>query len=263
MEVRDEFRPYPPWLTDFRTGRWSASAHYAGMTIERICAMPVVGIAADNAHLHLWCPAHLLPEGLAVLHAWGFCYRTNLAWVKTGRPETGNYYRTMHELLLLGVRGNAKRFVDRATPSVFEAPRRRHSEKPPIHGMIERCSPAPYLELFARSVAKGWSAGRSDRPGEVRRSLRAADNKKLADPISFFSLPSIGAAAPRARKERTRCVGPPRRPVSGVFGRSIAGLWASVKNNQLQFLVIRRKLKRSAPHEPEFVSYFECSRYRQ
>jgi N6-adenosine-specific RNA methylase IME4 len=148
----------PPWRSEFATGRWSAASHYETMTLDQICAMPVRGLSAADAHLHLWCPNHLLREGLAVIDAWGFSYKTKLVWRKLGRPGTGNYYRTVTEDLLLGGRGRALRFADQSTVNYIETPRGRHSEKPALHEMIARCSPGPYLELFARSIAQGWSA---------------------------------------------------------------------------------------------------------
>ena len=53
------------------------------MTLDDIKAMPVNEIAADTAHLYLWVPNALLPDGLEVLKAWGFRYKTHLIWEKT------------------------------------------------------------------------------------------------------------------------------------------------------------------------------------
>jgi len=69
----------------------------------------------------------------------------------------GNYWRNVHEFLLTAVRGNAKRFNARDLPSWLECSRGRHSAKPEqVRAMIEKASPGPYLELFARSQPERW-----------------------------------------------------------------------------------------------------------
>ena len=69
----------------------------------------------------------------------------------------GNYWRVSHEFMLLGIRGSAT-FADHlAFKSWGEFPRGRHSAKPErVREMIEKASPTPRLELFARSPAEGW-----------------------------------------------------------------------------------------------------------
>jgi len=45
------------------------------MKFDQIAALPVEEIAAPTAHLYLWCPNALLPDGIAVMKAWGFDYK--------------------------------------------------------------------------------------------------------------------------------------------------------------------------------------------
>jgi N6-adenosine-specific RNA methylase IME4 len=52
------------------------------MRLDEIVALPVDQFAAPTAHLYLWCPNALLPEGLAVMQAWGFSYKSNIVWHK-------------------------------------------------------------------------------------------------------------------------------------------------------------------------------------
>ncbi|WP_407276096.1 MT-A70 family methyltransferase [Halothiobacillus sp. DCM-1] len=105
----------PPWQFQNRTGK-VAPEHkrlnrYGTMTLDEIKALPVVEVVADPAHLYLWVPNALLPEGLAVMAAWGFQYKTNIVWHKVrkdGEPDgrgVGFYFRKTTELLLFGVRG--------------------------------------------------------------------------------------------------------------------------------------------------------------
>src|ERR1700754_2601580 len=84
----------PPWQFQNRTGKVAPEhrrlRRYRTMALEEICAMPVAAYAAEKSHLYLWCPNALLPEGLAVMKAWDFKYKTNIVWYKTrkdGGPD--------------------------------------------------------------------------------------------------------------------------------------------------------------------------------
>ncbi len=125
------------------------------MTLEQICSLPVELLAARNCHLHVWVTMPFLFEAQLVIQAWGFEYKGAFAWVKP-QLGLGNYWRSSHELLLLGVRGNSP-FEDWTLQSWGLYDRRRHSEKPEeVRGLIERASAGPRLELFARKVAPRW-----------------------------------------------------------------------------------------------------------
>jgi len=140
----------PPWEHANQGSRASASDHYPTMTIEEICSEPVAELAASNSHLHLWTPSSLLPEALTVMQAWGFQYKTSFVWVKP-QIGIGNYWRTAHEFLMLGVRGKLA-FLDHAQRSWLEAKRTSHSTKPKaIRELIETVSPGPYLEMYGRT----------------------------------------------------------------------------------------------------------------
>lgn len=134
------------------------------MTLEDIKALPVAAHAAENAHLCLWVPNALLPEGLAVMKAWGFRYVTNIVWTKRrkdGGPDgrgVGFYFRNVTELLLFGVKGRMRTLAaGRRQVNLIESRKREHSRKPDEqYRLIESCSPAPYLELFARYPQPDW-----------------------------------------------------------------------------------------------------------
>jgi N6-adenosine-specific RNA methylase IME4 len=148
----------PPWSYSNTATRANVSNHYAGtMTAAEVAAMPVGELAADDAHLHLWVTKDFIFEAKRVMDAWGFEYKSMFVWVKT-QMGIGNYWRMSHEMLLLGVRGNAKRFNEHKHKSWAEYPRGEHSAKPEeIRGIIERCSPGGYLELFGRKHVPGWT----------------------------------------------------------------------------------------------------------
>lgn len=127
-------------------------------------ALPVARAAAKNAHLYLWVPNALLPEGLSVMSAWGFRYVSNIVWAKRrkdGGPDgrgVGFYFRNVTELLLFGVRGSMRTLgPGRSQVNMIETRKREHSRKPDEqYDLIESCSPGPYLEMFARHPNPGW-----------------------------------------------------------------------------------------------------------
>lgn len=145
----------PPWPYDNQTTRAATSNHYEAMTLAEITALPVGQLAADASHCHLWTTTSFLPAALALLAAWGFAYKGLLVWCKP-QLGLGNYYRNAVELLLLGVRGRCP-FLNNAEKNWLCVDRRAHSEKPAeVRAIIERVSPPPRLELFARRTAPGW-----------------------------------------------------------------------------------------------------------
>jgi len=160
----------PPWRFMNRTGKVAPEhrrlSRYNTMSVEEICALPVSSVAHDKAHLYLWVPNALLPEGLRVMQAWGFTYKTNIVWLKTrkdGGPDgrgVGFYFRNVTEMLLFGVRGKNMRTLapGRSQVNLIAARKREHSRKPDEqYDIIMACSPGPYLELFARGRREGWA----------------------------------------------------------------------------------------------------------
>ncbi|TDU06601.1 N6-adenosine-specific RNA methylase IME4 [Streptomyces sp. 846.5] len=138
----------PPWEIQQRGGR-GAEQHYPLMSLEQIKAMPVAELAEEDAHLWLWVTNATLREGYDVAEAWGFTVRSPLTWIKF-RLGLGNYLRNSTEHLLFGTRGKAP-VQFRAQPTWITAPVQDHSHKPEEqYALIERLSPGPYVELFAR-----------------------------------------------------------------------------------------------------------------
>jgi N6-adenosine-specific RNA methylase IME4 len=135
------------------------------MSLDEIMALPVADAADDKSHLYLWVPNALLPDGLKVMEAWGFEYKSNLVWEKVrkdGGPDgrgVGFYFRNVTELLLFGIRGKDNRTLapGRSQVNLIRSIKREHSRKPDeFVDLIERCSPGPYLEMFARGNREGW-----------------------------------------------------------------------------------------------------------
>ena len=159
----------PPWQFQNRTGKVAPEhkrlTRYETMPLDDIKSLPVADLADDKSHLYLWVPNALLPDGLEVMKAWGFEYKTNIIWEKVrhdGNPDgrgVGFYFRNVTEILLFGIRGDKNRTLApaRSQVNLIRAMKREHSRKPDeVIPIIEACSPGPYLELFARGDRKGW-----------------------------------------------------------------------------------------------------------
>lgn len=159
----------PPWddISKQRTGVTrvgrevrdrSIRAQYGTLDTAAICALPVADLAAPDAHLYLWATNLGIRDAFAVMDAWGFTYKALLTWCKDGHLGLGRYFRNQTEQVLFGVRGSLPT-ADRSQVTYFHGPKRGHSVKPPIFGdLVERCSPGPYLELFARAPRLGWDS---------------------------------------------------------------------------------------------------------
>jgi N6-adenosine-specific RNA methylase IME4 len=159
----------PPWQFQNKTGK-VAPEHkrlnrYNTLTLDDIISLPVENFTNDPAHLYLWVPNALIEEGLRVLRAWGFTYKTNIVWYKVrkdGGPDrrgVGFYFRNVTEVLLFGVKGKNARTLKpgRTQPNIIISRKREHSRKPDEqYKIIESCSWGPYLELFARGKQEGW-----------------------------------------------------------------------------------------------------------
>jgi N6-adenosine-specific RNA methylase IME4 len=161
----------PPWQFTNKTGKVAPEhkrlSRYGTMKLEEIMALPVAEIATNPAHLYLWCPNALLPEGLAVMKAWGFGYKSNIVWHKIRKDGgsdgrgVGFYFRNVTELILFGVRGKNARTLapGRRQVNLLATRKREHSRKPDEqYEIIEACSRGPFLELFARGPHKGWTS---------------------------------------------------------------------------------------------------------
>jgi len=160
----------PPWEFKNRTGKiapeYRKERKYKILSLDQIKSLPVERVASKRSHLYLWVPNALIKEGLEVMEAWGFTYKTNLVWNKIRKDGgsdgrgVGFYFRNTTELVLFGVRGNKVRTrkSGRTQVNMIRTRRREHSRKPDeLHEIIEKCSWGPFLELFARGSRKKWT----------------------------------------------------------------------------------------------------------
>ena len=160
----------PPWQFVNRTGKVAPEhkrlSRYGTMALPEIMELPVADACAPTAHLYLWVPNALLPEGLEVMRAWGFQYKSNIVWHKVRKDGgsdgrgVGFYFRNVTELILFGTRGKNARTLPpgRSQVNYISSRKREHSRKPDEqYPLIESCSPGPYLEMFGRGVRPGWA----------------------------------------------------------------------------------------------------------
>lgn len=159
----------PPWRFSNRTGKMAPEhkrlSRYPTLSFDQIAELPVPQLVFSKSHLYLWVPNALILEGLELMKRWGFTYKTNLVWYKVrkdGGPDgrgVGFYFRNVTELVLFGIRGSIRTLkAGRRQVNIVSSRKREHSRKPDeLYGVIERCSPGPYLELFARHGRAGWT----------------------------------------------------------------------------------------------------------
>lgn len=160
----------PPWQFQNRTGKMAPEHkrlnRYNTLSLQEVADLPVSHLTLETAHLYLWVPNALLPEGLKVMEAWGFSYKSNIVWHKIRKDGgsdgrgVGFYFRNVTELVLFGIKGKNARTLQpgRRQVNYLATRKREHSRKPDeLYHIIESCSPGPYLELFARGPRRGWS----------------------------------------------------------------------------------------------------------
>lgn len=157
LQASPEHRPNS-W--DGPTSGSGSVQRYGSMNLDDLKA--IAPSAADDAHLYIWTTNAFLVEAHDLAGAWGFRPVTALTWTKT-KPDgsvsmkTGYYFRGATEHCLFAVRGSLKLQTTDALPTGYLWPRLPHSVKPDaFYDLVEKASPGPYLELFARRARFGW-----------------------------------------------------------------------------------------------------------
>jgi N6-adenosine-specific RNA methylase IME4 len=149
----------PEWKFKTWDGLSTGAEHYATSELDAIKNRDVPSISAKDCVLFLWATVPMLTHAMEVMAAWGFKYVSHVAWLKD-RTGTGYWFINKHELLLVGTKGNVPAPVPGTQyPSVIEAPRGEHSEKPEVFlEMVEKYFPTlPKIELNRRGPARhGW-----------------------------------------------------------------------------------------------------------
>lgn len=142
----------------------SAELHYPCMAKEDIQALPIPKICANDCILFIWVTFPCLEEGLELIKAWGFTYKTcGFTWVKRNRKcdswfwGLGYWTRSNSEICLLATKGHPKR-KSKSVHSVCDARIMEHSKKPDEirDRIVALCGDLPRIELFARQATEGW-----------------------------------------------------------------------------------------------------------
>ena len=156
----------PPWKygSDYQDKFGHARSHYSTMDQSELCDLPIKEVCMPDCVLFLWVTSPKLPEGLEVLRAWGFDYKTSFVWDKI-KHNYGNYNSVRHEFLLIGGIGSSTPDVKKLHDSVISIERtNKHSEKPEyFRSLIDKLYPkGDRIELFARKNIEGWSTWGSE-----------------------------------------------------------------------------------------------------
>ena len=154
----------PPW--HYRQGKsigthfqGAADRHYDTLTIEQLCKLCVKNLTDKDCILFLWVTFPQLVEGLRLIEAWGFEYKTiAFNWVKKNKDGSpffgvGYYTKSNGEVCLLATKGKPHKFVkDNSISQVIFSGKLGHSKKPPIvrKKIIQLLGDRPRIELFAR-----------------------------------------------------------------------------------------------------------------
>jgi N6-adenosine-specific RNA methylase IME4 len=149
-----------------------AQAQYDTMSMDEIDALPVPSLVEDDAHLYLWVTNPILfgstlggPSPIAIVNGWGFRYVTLLTWHKLGTMGMGFHFRGDTEHVIFAVRGKAPIPPALRVSNHFAARKTGHSIKPDrFYEIVERVSPEPRLEMFARRRRYGWDVWGNEAP---------------------------------------------------------------------------------------------------
>ncbi len=138
----------------------SADFKYPTLKTSQMMSLPVRDIAKDDCLLFMWATNPHLAQAIELGQAWGFEYKTvAFVWDKMAH-NPGQYTLSNCELCLVFKRGKIpKPRGVRNIQQLIRSPRRAHSMKPDeVRHAIEKMFPTQErIELFARSVVKGWA----------------------------------------------------------------------------------------------------------
>jgi N6-adenosine-specific RNA methylase IME4 len=157
------------------------------MELDAIRALPVADMLEREGYLFLWATNRHLEAAYTVARAWGCTPRQTLTWCKPidGTKGLGGMFVTNTEFVVVAQKiregtnaHGARTNQDRAETSWFEWPKQPHSQKPEAFlDLVERVSPGPYLEMFARRARFGW-----DYWGDQSLGTRRWSRDARADP---------------------------------------------------------------------------------
>ena len=171
--------PYSYRVWNKKDAGRTAESHYPTMDVEKICALPVADIAAEDSVLFLWATFPNLPQAFEIIKAWQYTYKTvAFTWVKKNRKSPGYFVSLGHwtranaEVCLLATRGHPQR-ISKSVRQLIVSPVGRHSQKPDEARtrIVELLGDLPRVELFAREKVEGWSAWGNEVQSDISLEL--------------------------------------------------------------------------------------------
>lgn len=176
----------PPWRHDTSIDdSRRIDNDFPTMSLEELCALPVAGLATEDAILFVCATNPLLKQAIAAIDAWGFTYQSNVAWDKEV-IGLGWWLRSQHELLLIATRGDMPHPPAHARPPSVIRERRREPHRKPdrAYELIEQMYPElRKVELFLRGKPRpGWSGwgNQAEAKTEPPRRMTIAELEALA-----------------------------------------------------------------------------------
>lgn len=171
----------PPWRYNDKLDLQNegAECHYPTMSIDDIRGLPVSEISDKDCILFLWVTMPMLKEGLEVINAWGFKYKTcGFCWIKTNpKAHTvfkgiGRWVMGNAELCLLATKGSPQR-KNKDVSQVIMSYKGKHSVKPSeVRNRIVRLmGDLLRIELFARERFEGWDTWGNEALNETQKIL--------------------------------------------------------------------------------------------
>lgn len=175
----------PPWSYRQQVGngvlkKKKGEVHYNSMTIKEICdlGLDINRICKKDSVLMLWATMPNLPQAFAVMHAWGFIYKTCFTtWIKTvkdgSRPSfgVGYYTRSNAELCLMGIRGKMATYKHVIEGEAHRSPNTMSSVVHTVHDDI----PDTFLKLAGITddspVLIDYRREHSRKPSKVRQMI--------------------------------------------------------------------------------------------
>lgn len=160
-----------PCLPENRPETTRPEYYYPTMELEDMKKLPIKEISEKDCVLFMWATTPMMPEAFELMEAWGFKYKTMITWVKINATQTGYWFKTCTEHLLVGIKGNVKAFRS-PVKNYYNWKREKHSVKPKFfYTLIESLNLNPKIELFARDRREGWDTWGNQVPEYEQRLL--------------------------------------------------------------------------------------------
>jgi N6-adenosine-specific RNA methylase IME4 len=156
------------------------------MPVYKLELQPVQQLSGGDAMVFMWVPHDRLGDGLKVLEAWGFRYRTHAVWNKGGKGA-GPYFHVNHELLLFATRGEVPMIPTAArVVSVLDWQTKGKQRPQKVYDLIDSMFPElSKIELFPpvnAAARAGWYDW--NKPKASKTKLLKEKLQNLSDSIT-------------------------------------------------------------------------------